>query len=133
MSNKNFKIGIKIKGVFEKRNLSIVDFAKSLNMSTTGVYDIFKRDHINTANLIKISEILDVPISYFFTEDDIPENVKFFNNGNVAIGNKNTSTNTINNSNMFHERMQSLEKEIANLKELIKSKDEIIELLRQKK
>ena len=52
------QIGQLIKDRFLKSGLSIEDFANSIGCNRDNVYDIFRRERINTDQLLKISKIL---------------------------------------------------------------------------
>lgn len=52
-------IGQKIKEVLEKRGISKTELGKRLNMTSTNVHKIFKRETVDTGLLQKISEALD--------------------------------------------------------------------------
>jgi len=51
-------IGKKIREIVDKSNFSIVDFAKSINLSRDGAYKIFAKEYIDTDQLKKISRVL---------------------------------------------------------------------------
>jgi len=52
------QIGESIKKQFLKSGLSIEKFAESIGCNRDNVYDIFRRERINTDQLLKISKIL---------------------------------------------------------------------------
>jgi hypothetical protein len=51
-------IGKKIREVLDKSHLTIVDFAKSINLTRDGAYKIFDKETIATDQLQKISAVL---------------------------------------------------------------------------
>ena len=53
------EIGQKIKEVFDKRQMKLTDFADELGTVRQNVYRIFKKRHLDTGLLIKISQVLD--------------------------------------------------------------------------
>lgn len=55
---KDIHIGNKIKAVLKERRYKKTEFADKINISRTVVYDIFKRETIDTGLLKKISEVL---------------------------------------------------------------------------
>ena len=57
-------IGKIIKDVFDKKGLTVTEFAKRINKSRENVYDIFKRKSIDTDLLQIISQVLEYD---FFT------------------------------------------------------------------
>lgn len=52
------EIGQKIKEVFEDRNMKLTDFADELGTVRQNVYRIFKKRHVDTGLLLKISQVL---------------------------------------------------------------------------
>ena len=55
---KEICIGERIREIFDKRNLSITQFAELLNSDRANVYNIFRRKTIDIFLLLKISKIL---------------------------------------------------------------------------
>ena len=51
-------IGKKIREVVDKSTLTIVEFARSINLSRDGAYKIFAKEYIDTGQLKKISKVL---------------------------------------------------------------------------
>ena len=52
------EIGQKIREVFENRNMKLTDFADELGTVRQNVYRIFKKRHVDTGLLLKISQVL---------------------------------------------------------------------------
>jgi hypothetical protein len=63
------KIGQLIKEKVDASNLEVTAFAKAINKERSNVYDIFKRDSIDTKLLKKIGHVLD----YDFFQDLLEE------------------------------------------------------------
>jgi hypothetical protein len=61
-------IGEEIKKVFERKNLSVSEFARRINKSRENVYDIFTRQTIDTGLLITISTILEYNFFLMYSE-----------------------------------------------------------------
>lgn len=79
----NKKIGQLIKERVESSQFDVTEFAKKINKERSNVYDIFKRDSIDTALLKKIGQVL----GYDFFQDLLePETIK-----EIAI--RNAATN----------------------------------------
>jgi hypothetical protein len=51
-------IGKKIKEVLAKTPISVVDFAKSINLTRNGAYKVFEKETIDTGQLQTISKVL---------------------------------------------------------------------------
>jgi hypothetical protein len=52
-------IGKKIREMVDKSNLTITEFAKSINLTRDGAYKIFGKENIDTHQLAQISKVLD--------------------------------------------------------------------------
>lgn len=73
-------IGIKIRELLSQKNIDAVTLAKRLGKSKQAVYDMLDKQDVNTSIIRELSVILDVPIVYFFEEDDEgKENVDLVN------------------------------------------------------
>jgi hypothetical protein len=99
-------IGKKIREVLDKSHFSVVDFAKSINITRDGAYKIFEKERINTALLQKISDVLEHD---FFDYYSIPTQTVKESKDNYGYATKNELqqlTNTV----------QSLVKEIEKLR-----------------
>jgi len=53
------EIGQKIKEVFDARQIKLTDFADELGTVRQNVYRIFRKRHLDTGLLLKISQVLD--------------------------------------------------------------------------
>jgi hypothetical protein len=58
MAKANIHIGKKIKEVLDKMPISVVDFAKSINLTRNGAYKVFEKETIDTGQLQTISKVL---------------------------------------------------------------------------
>ena len=59
--------------VSQRPELTIRGFAERLGVHEQTVYDIYRRADIHTDQLKRIAEILELPITYFFFPDDLPD------------------------------------------------------------
>ena len=75
----NIHIGNKIKQVTETNGISATELGKRINRNRTNVYDIFKRNAVDTQLLILISQALDYNIfELFITNEEIKKpNTRF--------------------------------------------------------
>src|SRR5688572_21752322 len=70
------EIGQKIKDVFDARNIKLTDFADKLGTVRQNVYRIFKKRHLDTGLLLKISQVLNFNFfQYYVAQEDINTNV----------------------------------------------------------
>lgn len=58
MAKASIHIGKKIKEVLDKSPMSVVDFAKSINLTRNGAYKVFEKETIDTGQLQAISKVL---------------------------------------------------------------------------
>lgn len=59
MAKANIHIGKKIKEILDKTPISVVDFAKGINLTRNGAYKVFEKETIDTGQLLSISKVLD--------------------------------------------------------------------------
>jgi predicted transcriptional regulator len=62
-------IGKKIKEILDKTPMSVVDFAKKINLTRNGAYKVFEKETIDTGQLQAISKVLNH--NFFSYYDDI--------------------------------------------------------------
>ncbi|MEO5976105.1 MAG: helix-turn-helix transcriptional regulator [Chryseolinea sp.] len=112
------EIGQKIKDVFDKRDMRLTEFADELGTVRQNVYRIFKKRHVDTGLLLKISRVLNFNFFEFYVSSpDDTENEK------VA---------TIRNEVAEYQRQLDLSrKEIDYLRKIIKLMEEKAELVQQ--
>ena len=70
-------IGKKIREVLSQKAISIVEFADKINKTRTVVYDIFKRDSIDSLLLSKISRVLEHDFFTYYNPERIENNKTF--------------------------------------------------------
>ena len=58
MANASIHIGKKVKKVLDKTPISVVDFAKSINLTPNGAYKVFEKETIDTVQFQAISKVL---------------------------------------------------------------------------
>lgn len=63
-------IGLKIKELAGKKNLTLADLAKAMGKTKQAVYEMVEKEDVNTSILKQLSAIYEVPISFFFGEGD---------------------------------------------------------------
>ena len=63
-------IGLKIKELADKKNLTLADLAKAMGKTKQAVYEMVEKEDVNTSILKQLSAIYEVPISFFFGEGD---------------------------------------------------------------
>src|SRR5688572_9180038 len=63
-------IGHKIKEVFDARGMKLTDFADQLGTVRQNVYRIFKKRHLDTGLLLKISQVLNHNFFQYYLPSD---------------------------------------------------------------
>jgi len=117
-------IGSVIKEKIERKNLSVADIAKRIGMTNQNLYQIFKKESIDTGVLKKISDVIDVPITDFFSD----EKGKNFLDSQVAVGNGHIQTkNTGGSVEITPPGARELEIENRYLKEKVEELQRLIE------
>jgi transcriptional regulator with XRE-family HTH domain len=67
-------IGHKIKEVFDARNMKLTDFADQLGTVRQNVYRIFKKRHLDTGLLLKISQVLNHNFFQYYLHSERTDN-----------------------------------------------------------
>ena len=116
----------KIRGLQEKNKLTGKDFADEIGITPQALYNYYSgKTQISIKNLTTIANIFNVPVSYFFEEENL-EKKNITAGGDVQIGSKNSNNKTsAENCTQYKEKIALLEK-------TIEDKNEIIKLLKNK-
>ncbi len=101
-------IGEIIKRIVKEKGLSITEFGKRISTHRRNVYDIFIRESVDTALLQKISNVLEHDFFKYYIKNDSKELI------------------------ILHGKLQTLQKEIEYLKQLVIEKDKINSMLEEK-
>lgn len=96
----------KIKEACKLRGISIRTLSEKIGMSFTGLYKAMSNDTFRVNTLKKIANTLELPITFFFNDDNLNEN------------------NNIEKQKTDKEELQKAKKRIAELEKLIKIYDE---------
>lgn len=115
------EIGQKIKDVFDKRQMKLTDFADELGTVRQNVYRIFKKRHLDTGLLLKISQVLDHNFFQYYVESPGSENT--WQDSDV-LELKREMTEQV------HE-LELTKKEVDYLRKIIKLMEEKAELINQ--
>lgn len=68
MAKVKIHIGKKIREVLDNTPISVVDFAKSINLSRNSVYKIFEKETIDTGQLQAIGRVLNYDFFAYFEQ-----------------------------------------------------------------
>jgi transcriptional regulator with XRE-family HTH domain len=111
------EIGQKIKEIFDARNMKPTEFADELGTVRQNVYRIFKKRHVDTGLLLKISQVLNHNFFQYYVEQP----------GGVDEKMRVLRTETDD----FQKQLELSRKEIDYLRKIIKLMEEKAELVQQ--
>ena len=111
------EIGHKIKEVFDNQNIKLTDFADELGTVRQNVYRIFKKRHVDTGLLLKISQVLHHNFFQYYVAQ--PEEV------DEKIRALRTETDDV------QKQLELSRKEIDYLRKIIRLMEEKAELVQQ--
>ncbi len=127
MSNSKINLEKKIREVLKEKDVSIRKFCREIGMSTTNLYDVFKRNSIDTKYLNIIEDKYDVSPGFFVVEED---NVKY--NITSVISNEQDMVKKFQEDNdQLRKEIEGYKREIELLKSLVESKDMLIKNLQK--
>jgi len=119
-------IGLKIKELASKENLTLSDLAKRLGKTKQAVYEMVEKEDVNTAILKKLCSEFDVPINYFF-EDNSGMSIVADNNSQAVVG----VGNSVHNGEQAE--ISLLKEKVKHLEELLAEKERLIKVLMERK
>jgi transcriptional regulator with XRE-family HTH domain len=114
------EIGQKIKEVFDKRQMKLTDFADELGTVRQNVYRIFKKRHLDTGLLLKISQVLNHNFFQYYVSTPPTEN-----------GNQDSLVDLRKTLNAQAQDLELAKKETDYLRKIIKLMEEKAELIHQ--
>jgi transcriptional regulator with XRE-family HTH domain len=114
-------IGHKIKEVFDAQNMKLTDFADELGTVRQNVYRIFKKRHLDTGLLLKISQVLNHNFFQYYIST--PQSTQEQESEQVS---------RLQSEALEHKQeLDMAKKEIAYLRKIIKLMEEKAELIQQ--
>lgn len=119
------EIGLRIKELMFQENIEIPELAKKLGKTKQAIYDMLEKKDVNTSILRDLSSVFNIPMTAFFEENPITHYTS--GNSNIVVGRD-------NNGNIStaecQDRLEDAMLEIQHLKERLKDKEEMIEILK---
>jgi len=113
------EIGQKIKEVFDSRHMKLTDFADELGTVRQNVYRIFRKRHLDTGLLLKISQVLHHNFFQYYV--DQPENPA--GDGDMVQ----LRTEAV----QYQQQLELSKKEVDYLRKIIRLMEEKTELIQQ--
>lgn len=109
----------KIKFLIENKKVHITQLSEKIDMSEQNLRRCIKKNNMMAADLIKIANVLEVPITYFFDDLDTEKNISNIVYQNNS-GSQNIQKNVANIGNIdCLEKVKTLQKEIEHLNKII--------------
>ncbi|SRR5687767_1748178 len=112
------EIGPKIKEVFDNRHMKLTDFADELGTVRQNVYRIFRKRHLDTGLLLRISQVLDHDFFQYYSSQ--PEEHAGQNNLKRMLG-----------ETEYQKQLELSRKEIDYLRRIIKLMEDKTDLIQQ--
>lgn len=125
-----------IKKLLKANKYTIKEIATLISLTETGLHLALKNDTLKVRDLFKIAEILDVPITDFFEEEETNSSMSF--NYQQGVSNVNQQGQGINyksvsgkKDKIINENIELLKLENIYLKDKIELQASLIEALRK--
>jgi len=117
----------KIINLYKSKRITQQELAEAIGMSKTNINQILiGKTEPKISTIEKIAEYFNVPVAYFF--DD---NSSTGGNNSVQIGKNNVAGNISGSNNKISVSADQCRHEVEMLRELLKAKEHIIELLNE--
>lgn len=113
------EIGQKIKEVFDHRHMKLTDFADELGTVRQNVYRIFKKRHLDTGLLLKISQVLNHNFFQYYVSQE------------TENGEEEKLKELKEQTSDYQNQLELSRKEIDYLRRIIKLMEEKAELVQQ--
>jgi transcriptional regulator with XRE-family HTH domain len=114
------EIGQKIKEVFDQQNIKLTDFADELGTVRQNVYRIFKKRHLDTGLLLKISQVLNHNFFQYYVATSSED-----------VVNSEEVKKLLAEKAEYQQQLQLSRKEIEYLRKIIKLMEEKAALVQQ--
>lgn len=113
------EIGQKIKEVFDSRHMKLTDFADELGTVRQNVYRIFRKRHLDTGLLLKISQVLHHNFFQYYVDrpDDSASDGNLVQLKSEAV--------------QYQQQLELSKKEVDYLRKIIRLMEEKTELIQQ--
>ncbi len=109
-------VGQRIKSLLDKKKISVAELSKQLKTTQQNVYNILKKDNIDTKYLIPISEILEIPVNVLLDENAV---IDFGKNSMGWVSPKIESETLKSKIAEFQQRIIDLENQLKDKNEIL--------------
>ncbi|QHL87448.1 helix-turn-helix domain-containing protein [Nibribacter ruber] len=125
-------LGERVKQEIAKSSFKTEEIAEEIGITANNLYRLYKKDSFEIKYLLKICELLNLPVSHFI---DAPNNIS--NSGQIQAAKqvgKNNQTISLGGESSFDlkHQLELCQVEKASLEQRLKDKEELIEVLRSK-
>lgn len=117
---------VKIRELCAEKRISLKELSEKIDITQNGLQSILNNNTTSIDTLLKVCNYFNVPVGYFFNE--IPS-IGYYNQGIQQIANGDGNNQVIN---LSHE-IDVLKKENEGLKNELRAKNELIEVLKKLK
>ena len=113
----------KLNIILLNRRMTAKELCHKIDMTRANLNLIYKRNSIDTKWLEKMSDVLDVPMAYWFENEENSRNI-IINGSNLVNGNNNNVQSNLKNCQL---ELDNALKRIKELEGIISMKDVLIE------
>lgn len=117
--------GNKVKEMIDKLGITQRKLAELMEVTPQTISAILTAKDIRTSTIERISDVLEVPVSFFYTDPDDTNSAHATGDNSVAIAGNNNITSTSADNAVLHERIRMLEK-------IVQEKERLITVLMEK-
>lgn len=107
-------IGRKLKAILKRKSINAKEFGEMMGKSEGRVYQYYKESNFNTDTLKDFSKLLNVPMAYWFDEDDSPKSI---------VNGDGSAASVYGNATVGEQK----EIEIEHLKQLLEEKERVLQ------
>jgi transcriptional regulator with XRE-family HTH domain len=120
----------KIKFLADEKKITLKQICANVEITEQGLQRMFLNNSMKIETMEKIAKVLQVPVSYFFEDDnkEVSKKINAGDNNVISIGNKNN-----NNTNTETKDLAVCRKEVEGLKKEIELLKEMNEMLKERK
>ena len=130
-------LGQRLQTALKSANISTADAATHIGISEANLYKLFKKDSFEVAYLRKASELLNLPLSYFFDDFSQGPNSQIGDFNQSGAGNTQKVKVSKAPAHELAAQLESCQRDVESLKSqlamataLVAAKEETISLLR---